>query len=606
MTHPSIRFHPVAMASFLSCGTLALALAAPGAQAATITVNTTVDDNAMTCSLRDAVRSINTGGAVSGCVVNGTPGVDDTINLPAGTYRLAIGGLDETATGTGETATVTNVPDTSKGDLDLLKSVKIVGAGSGSTRIEWDSAETDSTKTDRIFHIYTTDAGTPNVNVSIQGVTLASGKTFQVDLGAHSDPVTNPSLHYYLRRAGGALALGGAANVVEIDTALSGAENANSGGLGGSTGGESGATTYSLTLNDVVINGNSAQGDGGGAYFAATTSGTNVVISNNRSTTNGGGLYNEANTSLSVTTFRANRAEGGGGIFATGSNSLSIGRTTFSANRAVGGGAISSRSDVTVNLSNATLSGNVGRDVGGGLYTNGAVNLKFVSIANNLAGADSSKAGSGINTFPSGSGVMTLQNVLLSNNRKGLTYDAMDPTTDALNDAFVWPTSAQVALLTPANCGTTSGGGGISVNSLGHNLSSDGSCANASNVLWLSDTTDKNSLDPLIGALADNGGGTDTHKLLAGSPALGAGMAVSGIATDQRGTTRDATPDIGAYEEPTPVAPAAGGGGGGCTAASGHLPLDPTLPLLAALGLAGWGMRRVRHARLAPINNKKP
>lgn len=44
-----------------------------------------------------------------------------------------------------------------------------------------------------------------------------------------------------------------------------------------------------------------------------------------------------------------------------------------------------------------------------------------------------------------------------------------------------------------------------------------------------------------------------------------------------------------------PVTPATGGGGG-CTAAPGQAPFDPVLPLLAALGLAGWGLRRARHS----------
>lgn len=36
------------------------------------------------------------------------------------------------------------------------------------------------------------------------------------------------------------------------------------------------------------------------------------------------------------------------------------------------------------------------------------------------------------------------------------------------------------------------------------------------------------------------------------------------------------------------------GGGGGCTSGNRQLPVDPVLPLLAALGLAGWGVRRSR------------
>jgi hypothetical protein len=34
--------------------------------------------------------------------------------------------------------------------------------------------------------------------------------------------------------------------------------------------------------------------------------------------------------------------------------------------------------------------------------------------------------------------------------------------------------------------------------------------------------------------------------------------------------------------------------GGGCSAADGQRPVDPMLPLFAALGLLGWGLRRAR------------
>jgi serine/threonine protein kinase len=54
--------------------------------------------------------------------------------------------------------------------------------------------------------------------------------------------------------------------------------------------------------------------------------------------------------------------------------------------------------------------------------------------------------------------------------------------------------------------------------------------------------------NPLLGPLADNGGPTPTMALLPGSPALNAGLAVSGISTDQRGVARDVDPDIGAFE----------------------------------------------------------
>ena len=58
--------------------------------------------------------------------------------------------------------------------------------------------------------------------------------------------------------------------------------------------------------------------------------------------------------------------------------------------------------------------------------------------------------------------------------------------------------------------------------------------------------------EPLLGALADNGGPTLTHALLTGSPAIDAGNDAACPATDQRGVTRPqgAHCDIGSYEAP--------------------------------------------------------
>ena len=52
--------------------------------------------------------------------------------------------------------------------------------------------------------------------------------------------------------------------------------------------------------------------------------------------------------------------------------------------------------------------------------------------------------------------------------------------------------------------------------------------------------------NPLIGALANNGGQTNTHALSVSSPARNAGAGCS--ATDQRGVARDGVCDIGAFE----------------------------------------------------------
>ena len=53
--------------------------------------------------------------------------------------------------------------------------------------------------------------------------------------------------------------------------------------------------------------------------------------------------------------------------------------------------------------------------------------------------------------------------------------------------------------------------------------------------------------DPKLASLADNGGPTKTHALLAGSPAINAGTSCS-VQVDQRYAARDAQCDLGAYE----------------------------------------------------------
>jgi hypothetical protein len=345
----------------------------------------------------------------------------------------------------------------------------------------------------------------------------------------------------------------------------------------------------------VKVLANSAQGDGAGVYTGSPMTATGVVVSGNTSTVNGGGLYNEGNTTIVNSTFSSNTAEGGGGVFLTGSNTVNISGSTLSGNTAVGGGGISARSGMTLKVVNSTISGNIGSDVGAGVYSNGSVQLNFVTIANNVAGSDSKTQGSGINTFPASStaNAVTLKNVLLAGNLAG-----SDP-------------AARVS----ANCGMT--GGGIPVTSQGSNLSSDASCD-----MWLTAATDKKSVDPKLDVLADNGGSTLTHKLLEGSPAMAAGTADAAVTVDQRGVARDAVPDIGAYEDPAPVVPpgtdtgtgtgtgtgtlpitdtsSSSGGGGGC-AVNPNADFDAGLLGLLAAAASGLFLRRRREGKASRV-----
>jgi hypothetical protein len=92
------------------------------------------------------------------------------------------------------------------------------------------------------------------------------------------------------------------------------------------------------------------------------------------------------------------------------------------------------------------------------------------------------------------------------------------------------------------------GNGWAGLIDLGHNLSSDATCA-------FTNTGSFNGTDPKLGPLADNGGATLSMALLPGSPAIDAADPAAAPATDQRGIPRPvgSAPDIGAFEYGLPA-----------------------------------------------------
>jgi hypothetical protein len=91
------------------------------------------------------------------------------------------------------------------------------------------------------------------------------------------------------------------------------------------------------------------------------------------------------------------------------------------------------------------------------------------------------------------------------------------------------------ATVTLGNTVLVGGGNTICVGglptSLGGNVADDTSCG-------LTATGDQQGVNPLLGALANNGGPTMTHLPGAGSPAIDGGVATGCPAADQRGVAR--------------------------------------------------------------------
>jgi hypothetical protein len=81
---------------------------------------------------------------------------------------------------------------------------------------------------------------------------------------------------------------------------------------------------------------------------------------------------------------------------------------------------------------------------------------------------------------------------------------------------------------------------GASFTSQGHNLVGDGTGSNGFTNGVNGDLvgTAADHIDPKLGPLQNNGGATETHNLLAGSPAIDHGASAGAPATDQRGFAR--------------------------------------------------------------------
>ncbi len=326
------------------------------------------------------------------------------------------------------------------------------------------------------------------------------------------------------------------------------------------------------------------QGSGGGIYTKGPLTISLSTLSKNDASTyvgtqlleyekngNGGAIYASQALTISDSTIggegAANDAINGGGIQMAGGNPVLIERSTLSHNTAVSGGAMNLVSPaVTATIINSTISANHVTDAGGGLNVNGNMSIRNTTIANNLqdSGGPTIPKGAGVNQF--NAGTVTMQSTLLANNYAA----ALDPVP------------------LRANCGKT-GDGPTSLASSGGNLSTDISCA----FTEISDQA--NVADAKIGPLELNDNtlnGNFTHALLSGSPAIDRGALSDCPAIDERGVARPQGMicDVGAYE----VVQVPSGGDGGCAIGSGKSPFDPVLPLLAALGLIGFGLRHFR------------
>ncbi len=289
------------------------------------------------------------------------------------------------------------------------------------------------------------------------------------------------------------------------------------------------------------------QSPGGGAFVGGGTLTINNAAVIQNSTTgqgsSGGGVAIGVGGTLQMTSasVRLNHADGsnahGGGV-ANLSGNVTIRNSTLSSNEAkhVGtakGGGVYNDSNLagtqTTTILNSTISGNSAAFRGGGVFNaDGRTDVKHSTITNNST--PFFNAGNGVASQGNAATLTTVQSSIIAGNVGTAAGTGTD--FDFLDAPFV-----------------------NSFQSLGYNVVGVGNA-----LATFNQTGDKNGiLNPLLGPLASNGGLTQTHAVLAGSPAINAGNPAfnpnsfaPALTTDQRGVgfarVQGGRIDAGAFE----------------------------------------------------------
>ncbi|MDX6444696.1 MAG: hypothetical protein QOH71_1770 [Blastocatellia bacterium] len=208
---------------------------------------------------------------------------------------------------------------------------------------------------------------------------------------------------------------------------------------------------------------------------------------------------------LSKLTITNGKADIGGGLYNLGN--LTIANSTFIGNNAASGagegGAIDAEGG-TLTIVNTTISGNKAETDGGGLLNCGSstATLINVTLTNNFADSDNNGSGAGGGIGQVSGNALTLHNTIVAGNFNE------DGATDTADDLFVntAPPSALNGASSNNLIGVNTGFTGITNGAQGNQIGTAGA-----------------PIDPLLGALANNGGPTQTHLLKLGSPAINTG-----------------------------------------------------------------------------------
>jgi large repetitive protein len=304
----------------------ALLLASAPARALDFVVNTTADavdatldgtcaDAQGRCTLRAAVQEGNS-----------TPGVDDTIQLPAGVYKLTVTGALEDAAATG--------------DLDVTAVLFVVGAGASTTTIQG--------KKDRVLDVFAT-------SLSVEGVTITKGKA--------------PKSEDDDEASGGGIRNRG--NLVLTKVVLDRNQAADDSGAITNIAGVIALNQVTLTRNKAKDDAGAMDNDGGSIEL------TNVTFSKNKAKDEAGAFESEVGGTIDGhnVTISGNKAREAGGVNAEQDGIVTLTNATITGNKArEGGGGVQLEDDGSAAefvLASSIVSGNKAVNCSGAIETLG-------------------------------------------------------------------------------------------------------------------------------------------------------------------------------------------------------------------------------------------
>jgi parallel beta-helix repeat protein len=304
--------------------------------------------------------------------------------------------------------------------------------------------------------------------------------------------------------------------------------------------------TITLTSGQLAINKSVTINGPGEANLAISGNDNSRVFYINNSTVDMSGM----------TIRNGNTSEHGGGLYNDGGNVTMTG-CTVSDNEALAGGGGMHNSGGNVTMTGCTISGNKG-GVGGGEDGGGILNYIGILTMTNctVSGNDADNSGGGIHSYD---GNVTMTNCTVSGN------EVKDSKGGGISNNYgdLTLTSCTISGNTAAEEGGE--GGGV------YNDAEVGNVTMTCTIVYdntaptdpnfsgsYTDTSGESIVDeplgsapnPLLGPLQNNGGPTETHALLTGSPAIDACVTGCTVDTDQRGVSRPQLTacDVGAYE----------------------------------------------------------